>query len=264
LINLHLGGILKIVIKPSKLNKRAIIALVFFTFVIGAIFYLPMQELYSTFQFRFMPETAKTAHFIRLKDSSANQIYLLGTAHERHFKSDSTYPYWQLRSVIEQLKPNLLLLEIRPQEFNAGEWGESPAEMSYAAIIGKNTGIKMAGMDYWKPGYQPARDFDDREDHMIELILQKVQTARVSLILTGYSHIPGLTRRLVKKGYEFDNNLPKSEKIKLLNSNKDPNIPPEYFVLSSRAISKIENHQSDFSESWAKGRKQLLDRLKAK
>ena len=226
---------------------------------------LPSEESYSTLQFRFFPEFAKDSHFIRLTRSNSNQvIYLLGTVHGRHFNVDSNYPYWQLRSVIETLHPERLILEIRPQEFSNGMWGASPPEMSYAALVAKVAGVSIAPMDYWGKNYDAMKDFEIREDHMEDLIYKESDGQKVSLVLTGYSHILGLSKRLLSHGFSVDKTFSSRQKRMLLNETAKTEIPSEYFNLSKQAISLVEKGQTDFNVQWAEGRKKLLDYLQEK
>jgi hypothetical protein len=64
------------------------------------------------------------------------EIFILGTIHGRHYKSKS-YSLLYLKTVIENTKPELLLVESRPEELKAGNLGDGPLEMLFSNLTAR-------------------------------------------------------------------------------------------------------------------------------
>lgn len=224
--------------------------------------FLPVGEIVSRLGFKFLPHSAKSAHFFRLRNPNSNTlIYLLGTIHGGHFARATAYPYYALLSALQNTKPNLLLVEIRPQAFAQGLWGEGPPEMPYAVSMAHKMNIPVTGMDYWRPDYTPARDFDDREDHMAKLIVESAKAGQTTLIFAGFSHVRGLKRRLVENGFSIDKSFGKNQKLAVLATEVPHDIPRDYVDAVSKVIDRVKLHQSDYSNEWAENRRILLAEL---
>ena len=231
--------------------------------ILLAVLFLPAGELISWAEFRLFPGFAKRAHFLRLR-KSGQTIYLLGTVHGEHFRAGASYPYWELKSALDSLGPKLLLVEIRPLPLGLGLWGEGPPEMPYAVAIARNAGIAVKGMDFWRPHYQPAKDFDDREDHMASLILDGAKGQPVALVLTGFSHVTGLERRLRAAGFARDDSFTSQEKLNVLSRPESDRIPKDYFEAVTQAAERSSQRKSDYPAEWAEYRFGLLKTLAAK
>jgi len=234
-------------------------------FLTGTIVYLPLGEFFSYLEFRWIPTYAKQSHFFRLKGPKSELIYLLGTVHERHFHADGGYPYSEIKSALTAIEPDLLLVEIRPDSINQGFWGEGPPEMPYAVAIANELKIPVRGIDFWRRDYSPMRDFDERENKMSELIVGALGESNTTLILTGYSHISGLRHRLLaQQGFSVDNSFGSSEKLAIFSRAESELIPQNFFDAVSKAIERVSEHRSDYSEEWANGRRLLSRSLEAK
>jgi hypothetical protein len=136
--------------------------------------------------------------------------------------------------------------------------------MPYAVAVAAEVKIPIRGIDYWKSDYKALRDFDDREDHMATLILEAVKSRPVSLILTGYSHVPGLSRRLLANGFALDTSFTRQEKIQTLSKKETDLIPRSFFESVTKIINRVSSHNSGYSEEWAEKRRQLLTYLQPK
>ena len=224
---------------------------------------LPMGELISWLEFRVWPSYAKASHFRRFRmPHSEGTVYLLGTVHEMHFAEGASYPYWQIKSVIRALSPEEVLVEIRPASLDKELWGEGPPEMPYAVAVSKEAGIAFAGIDFWRPDYISGRDFDEREDRMADLIVKGIGSRKSVLILTGFSHVAGISRRLVASGFQPDFGFSSEEKMELFFRNEDAGIPESYFSAVGKVAALVESKQSDYPPKWASKRQSLLQVLR--
>ena len=225
---------------------------------------LPVAEFLSWAEFKITPAFAKHSHFVRLKNRAKGQtIYLLGTIHEGHFERGSGYPYEELRSVLQFVKPDLLLVEIRPESLERGKWGEGPPEMPYAMAVAQEAGIRVAGMDFWRADYHPMRNFDEREDRMTELISEAAMTKKVTLVFTGYSHVAGIRHRLAAADFLLDTTFTTQAKIRAFSTPAPGIIPKSYFTAVQEAALRASKHLSDYPPEWAESRFRLLNRLES-
>jgi hypothetical protein len=150
----------------------------------------------------------RETHFIRLT-AEGRDVYLLGTIHGDHLSS-SAYSLAHLQAVIANLKPDLLLLESRPEELAKGNWGDGPIEMPVASLTARDLGIPVAGIDWWqKSSSKPGTTDPDRDDRMAQNVLSQLPGHSSVLILVGYSHVAELRTRLAAAGFSeerFDRN----------------------------------------------------------
>jgi len=85
------------------------------------------SEIRSFLVFQIAPGYARDGHFLRLT-GHGQTVYLLGTIHGNHLRSEA-YSLWHIQAVVQNLKPDLLLVESRPEELAKGNWGDGPIEM---------------------------------------------------------------------------------------------------------------------------------------
>lgn len=147
---------------------------------------------------QFLPD-AKETDFYRLAGTDQQIIYLLGTMHGEHLKSER-YSLWHLQAVIVHLHPDLLLAEIRPEEIAKDNWGDGPVEMTFTALTARALDIPVQGMDWWVKASLYAEP-SEREDRMVQNVLKVVPGYRTVLILTGRSHVEGFKQRLAQAGF---------------------------------------------------------------
>lgn len=146
------------------------------------------------------PRTFRQAKFLRFSDGAGREIYLLGTLHGRHLTT-SDYSLLHLQSVQAHLRPDLLLIESRPEELARDNLGDGPIEMLFAGLTAKTMGVDVAGFDSWSMTADHEVNSDEREDRMFANVSGQLAERRKVLILTGYSHVAGFERRLVASGY---------------------------------------------------------------
>jgi hypothetical protein len=185
-----------------KLRRRLALGLIPLALVACLPFF--NREVRSFALFRIAPAYARDAHFIRLvrrEDSGTEQdIFLLGTIHGDHLRS--TYSLWQIAALVENLKPDLLLVESRPDELARDNLADGPIEMLVASLTARSVGVRFDGIDWWqKADLKPGTSNPSREDHMFQNAQARLPDFQRVLILVGYSHVPELAGRLEKTGY---------------------------------------------------------------
>jgi len=229
--------------KKSGRKAWLIRGAVFLLLVACVPFFNP--EVRSFVLFKVSPAYARDAHFIRLTghDRTGHEmsIYLLGTIHRDHLSSEA-YSLQHVQAVVEQLKPDLLLVESRPEELVQGNWADGPIEMPVASLTARAIGIPVAGIDWWqRQGSRPGTSSPERDDRMYQNVLEKVPGHRRVLILVGYSHVAELIARLKPAGYA-EERFDRREKQTLFSTNGRPASFPHGL---SRALQK-------YIEAWKK------------
>lgn len=164
------------------------------------------------------PGYFREVQFLRFTDSQGYEVYLLGTIHTSHLTTPS-YSLLHIQAVLEHLKPDLLLVESRPEELAKDNWGDGPIEMPFASLTARALGIETQGMDWWTKESVTiiSSNSDEREDRMFQNILTSLPNHQTVLILTGWSHVKGFQRRLRESGYN-DSPFPSAEKKALFST----------------------------------------------
>lgn len=169
------------------------------------------------------PAYTKELLFHRFSAGSGQIVYLLGTIHADHLSTED-YSLLHLEAVIDHLRPDLLLVESRPEELEKDNWGDGPIEMPFASLTARALGIQVAGMDWWRK--EDTRNVlelfiitnsEEREERMMQNILLNLPGRRTALILTGFSHIEGFRQRLRAAGFA-EANFPSEEKRALFDT----------------------------------------------
>jgi hypothetical protein len=193
--------------------------------LLGVIFSpLLSSEIRSLLLFKLAPAHARDAHFLRLQENG-QVVYLLGTIHKDHRTSEA-YSLWHIAAVIEHLKPDLLLVESRPEELAKDNWGDGPIEMPFASLTARSLGIAADGIDWWqKAGSRPGTSSPKREDQMFRNCMARLPGHGTVLILVGYSHVAELRERLDRAGYALDS-FERQEKQALFSTSDMPTTFP--------------------------------------
>jgi hypothetical protein len=186
---------------------------------------LSSSEVRSFLLFALAPEYARDAHFLRLQGNE-QEVYLLGTIHQAHQRSD-VYSLWHIEALIDHLKPDLLLVESRPEELARDNWADGPIEMPFASLTARSLGIRVDGIDWWqKAGSRPGTSSPEREQRIVDNVLERLPGHRTVLILVGYSHVAELRQRLEGAGYAAGR-FERSEKQALFSTNdRQRTFPP--------------------------------------
>jgi hypothetical protein len=237
---------------PRRPIKKPMMAGLVVIVIVLAI--LPVREIYSFAEFSLYPARAKSSHLVRLENPASKlEVVLLGSAHYLHIDSES-YPLWELKSAIETLSSDAVFVEIRPESINNGNWGEGPVEMPFCAFVAKDLGLDVKGMDDW------SQSMETREGRMVQNILEQSRNYHKILVVTGYSHLPGLTDRLLTQGF-VEVEWPRSEREKLFKSGPEKSFPAGLREAYLREFRQVDLGDSDFNEAWVSRRQKLVDQI---
>lgn len=181
---------------------------------------LSQRELRDTLLHSVAPAYARDANFVHLKKDSVD-LYLLGTIHGRHLTTEE-YKLARLEAALTNLKPDLVMVEMRPEELARGRWGDGPIEMPFVALTAKSRGTAVEGIDWWEiTGPTLRRNDDNRDDRIVANLLAKLPAKGTVVVFIGYSHVPEQQRRLVARGFE-ERELTTPEKARLLAPSSAP------------------------------------------
>ncbi|MCL4517401.1 MAG: hypothetical protein M1379_17775 [Firmicutes bacterium] len=187
-------------VERKRLRKPLIVALSVLVIGMALVTYLANPEMGMALLINVSPARFKYVYFYKLANWG-QEIYILGTIHGRHLKTGD-YSLQQIRAVVKNLRPDLLLVESRQEELKRDNLGDGPVEMLFANLEARSLGIEVGGMDWWtKKGMKPGRTNKARDDKMVENILQSVPGHKKVLVLTGASHVLEFVPRLKKAGY---------------------------------------------------------------
>lgn len=154
------------------------------------------------------------------------QIYFLGSDHKLSLDSEP-FSYLNLKSVIENLKPDILLIESRPEQLANGNWADGPPEMLYSHLIANNLVIAVRGVDWFDPNAEVSNSTDAlRDNHINENILKNIAGHKKVLIFMGNHHVSLEQPKLEIAGYKkvF---FSETKKIKLFKINDKKLIYPK-------------------------------------
>lgn len=147
------------------------------------------------------------------------EIYFLGTVHSMNLTS-KPLSYLELKAVIENLKPDLLLIESRPEQLANDNFADGPPEMLYSHLTAISDGIPVKGVDWWNvDAGVPNSTNQTRDNHINENILNSVVGYKKVLIIMGAAHIEIEQPKLEAAGYEtvFFANTEKDNLFKVQN-----------------------------------------------
>jgi len=161
---------------------------------------LSVQDVGDELLLTLSPKAFRDTKFLRFSGEGGREVYLLGTLHGRHLTTKD-YSLLHLQAVQAHLKPDLLLVESRPEELARDNWADGPIEMPFASLAARAKGGDVAGSDWWSMTADHVINSDAREDAMFENVRRDMAAHRRVLILTGYSHVEGFARRLLASGF---------------------------------------------------------------
>lgn len=140
-------------------------------------------------------------HMIRRYQKGSHRITYLGTMHHMH-ENFIEYSYLHLKAVLTNLKPDLLLVESRPEELEQGNLGEGPLEMLYLHLHAREMGIPVKGIDYFheKTG-KPGTTNKVRDGYMLGLIQSSINEEEDIMVALGATHMLIHHKYLKKMGY---------------------------------------------------------------
>ena len=139
-----------------------------------------------------------------MNEDNTQKVYILGTIHEYHFESILNYSYLNVQNVIENVRPDLLLLEVDQEIYK--EYGviKSPVEMIPLWCYASEQGISVKGVDWFKVT-EKSRSWttnEERDDHIFDNTMASIGDEPVVLIILGATHRIEQAKRFEKAGYK--------------------------------------------------------------
>lgn len=146
----------------------------------------------------------KENNLVLLSNERNNQkIYILGTIHEYHFHSLFRYSYLEIQNVIDNSKPDLLLLEVEQKAYD--EYGviKSPVEMVPLWCHANESGVAVKGVDWFAvtENSQSWTTDKERDDHIFDNIRASINDEPVVLVILGARHRIEQVKRFEAIGY---------------------------------------------------------------
>jgi hypothetical protein len=175
-----------------------------------------VQDVHDAVSLAVDPAHFRQAKFRRFSDAAGQEVYLLGTLHGRHLTTRD-YSLLHLQAVSAHLRPDLVLVESRPEELAQDNWADGPIEMPFASLLARENGVEVRGFDWWTMDATHQINGDRREDAMFQNIRAGVADHKTTLILTGYAHVDGFERRLLANGWRRAD-FPDAEKQRLFDT----------------------------------------------
>lgn len=109
--------------------------------------------------------------------AAALHAMVVATIHKGHLLQEG-YPLGLLCKIVDAYRPDIVLLEIRPEAFEAGHYEDGPFEMTAVAMCAKARHIDVAPIDWWlesdleagEPSLTPedAKAFDAEQQRLKE------------------------------------------------------------------------------------------------
>lgn len=149
-----------------------------------------------------------------------NEIYFLGTIHTMSLDS-KPFSYLELKAVIKNLKPDLVLIESRPEQLDNGNLADGPPEMLYCHLIANRLGIRVKGVDWWNVSSynMPNSSNAIRDSYVHENIVKNINLykSKKILIIMGSAHVVLEQPKLKNSGYkkEFFSIIEKNKLFKV-------------------------------------------------
>lgn len=182
--------------KKPKLKKWVLIAL---ALVFGLVLILGLL-----FWNRYINKTSLIGRF---ETPQQQELYLLGTLHKNHFNPWLDYTLEDIVSLVENLQPEVVLIEAREQVFEEYGVVDGPIDMALVYSYCINQGIPVEMIDWWLVD----NDFrtnttnkrrDDRIFANIDGKLKELPPETKVLVVCGSGHFYEQAKRFLAHGYE--------------------------------------------------------------
>ncbi len=84
-----------------------------------------------------------------LEAPGGGEFMIVGTIHGRHLV-EPAYPLGLLCRLVRAYRPDLVLVEIRPEPFGRGHYEDGPFEMTYITFCARSQGVTVEPIDWWR------------------------------------------------------------------------------------------------------------------
>lgn len=132
------------------------------------------------------------------------EIYLMGTFHNEHFKQYANYSIEEMINAINNIEPDVVLIEARENSFVEYGVVDGPIDMCIAYCYCMDNNIPVEMIDYWKIDNDSKANTttNERDDCIHENIMEKLnlyENQRI-LVICGFGHLGAQTNRLIESG----------------------------------------------------------------
>ena len=166
----------------------------------------------------------RNSEFVKMTKGD-QKIYILGTWHGANWTSKE-FSLQHLGSVVENLEPDVLLLESRQEQLDLDNLADGPLEMLFSNLTARKIGIPVKGIDWWDIDLSnPGQTDDLRDGNIMKNILKYSKGEKKVLIFIGKAHVSTLQAKFKAVGFsraEFKN----KEKNLMFHSDKESKLFP--------------------------------------
>lgn len=136
--------------------------------------------------------------------ADGQEVYLMGTFHEEHFKKYANYTVEDMTNAIKNIEPDVVFIEARESSFTEYGVVDGPVDMCIAYCYCMDNNIPVEMIDYWKidNDFKENTTTSGRDDCIHKNITEKLNlydNQRI-LVICGFGHLGAQTKRLVKSG----------------------------------------------------------------
>jgi hypothetical protein len=183
-----------------KKGKRVLIASVgFLVVLIGFVVFFYQNAVIAP----YYGKTSNLVHYEQQDEGANRDFYIMGTIHAMHFTEKYNYAIAEIKSVIDTLEPDLILVEVRQETVDQYGALDGPIDMIYAWCYAKEKNIDVKGIDYWSPapGVRSNSTDDTRDDKLFENVLLAGKEGGKILVVCGAQHRINFKERFINAGY---------------------------------------------------------------
>ncbi len=137
---------------------------------------------------------------------AGHQVYILGTCHGMHFDKGLNYSMEDVMSCIENVNPDIVLIESKADTYEEHGVLDGPIDMILVYSYCKQNNIPVEMIDWWvvDNDFQTNTTDEERDDHIYENInnqLAKVDEPVRVMIVCGDAHVPEQSARMRRDGW---------------------------------------------------------------
>lgn len=202
------------------------------------------------------------------------EIYILGTYHNEHFKKPFNYSMQDITNCIKNIDPDIVLIESREDTYRDYNVVDGPIDMILAYSYCVQENIEVGMIDYWEinDNTKPGTTDKKRDDMINNNIMKKLETipeGKKVLIICGDAHLHEQTKRFKKQGFNKERIQNKKELFRGDDSFKYPALMQETIenkinYASTTLKDDINNNLNNDKnkDEWKKSSDALVDNLK--
>ena len=169
--------------------------------LILSLFFIIFIDAKLIFWYLFKKKTFKRRMIRQYKKSNITLTYL-GTLHHMHY-TFKEYNFLHIKAILENMKPDLLLIESRQEEINKGNLADGPIEMVYTHLRAKQLGIPVKGIDYFNETTgKPGSTNKPRDLMMFNKLTSELDGYHNVLVIVGATHMLMHKRMLKNHGFK--------------------------------------------------------------